>query len=186
MTKSILKGAGERLSAREFEEVLIAWGERSLRVVENAMVTDWLPAEHQIALDDAMHQVLGGDALCGFHEAFVQQSAPRLLGSFLQGVTNLFGEGSRALVRALPKAWTFVTRDLGHVETRNLDGLDRPTVEVAYVGLPPQLRHETFVIVSRGGQLGTIKLISGAGGSVETLAGKIEQGHLVHRVSFDV
>ncbi len=184
VTKSMLKAAGEKLAPADYDQIIEIWGPAAMQAVEQAVVTEWLPAEHQLRFDQATHDVLGPARFEEFHADFVVYSAPRLLGAFLKGVTNIFSEGSRTLVRALPKAWTFVTRGLGHVETRNVEGAQLPTVEVAYVELPECCRTETFCRVTRAGQIGTVRLINEGRGRVETDAETIAEGRVAHRVVF--
>lgn len=186
VTKSLLEAAAQQLDAGCYAEIRGQLRGEVTDAVERSLNMDWLDATHQVAIDEVMREVLGDDGLVDFHRRFVEHSAPRLLGAFLKGVANVFGESPRAILRAMPKAWAFVTRDLGRVETRNLDGLDGGdnSVEVRYVDLPDCLRTPTFVLVTRGGQLGGLALI-GMDGDVETDDAELGSGRVTHRLRLE-
>ena len=179
----MLRAIRDRLPPDEVRQVEDKLGAHPLSILEGSLITEWLPARHQVALDQAVHEVIGDERIVQFHEHYVHQSAPRMLGSFARSVTNLFGEGPRILARAMPKAWSFVTRDLGEVETSTVDNAPRPTVRVRYVNLPPLLRNRTFELISRGGQMGVLAFAGGKG-IVTTDGTELERGIVTHEIEF--
>jgi hypothetical protein len=124
--------------------------------IEQATRTDWIPAEYQIAIDRAVLEELGEQALIDFVVRYTEKAGDLpLFGSIARGAMNLFGGGPMAAFRIAPRTWGFAARHCGAME---VDVLAERDVRVRYVDLPEVLRDPVMAVTTHGGVIGMVSM----------------------------
>lgn len=180
LARSLLESV-DRLDDALRRRVYELAGPEHVRAIRDAPRTSWLEAEHQIAVDGAIAEVLGNAALERMIREYVSRASDTpLFKPLMRGAIALFGLTPASIYRILPRAWGMTSREAGIVSERVID--DRHH-EVTYAQLPELMRVESIAVTTRGSLLGMLDLV-GHGGTVETDLGQLPDGKIVHRIAW--
>ena len=122
---------------------------QSRAAIDGAGPIAWLDLEHHRLVCEAIRDVLGDpDYRAHFCDATVHSGRMPLFRPLVQGFLRLFGPTPASTVRAAPRAWSHIFRDLGRFGVGE-EG-DR-TIDAEVVSLHPALRRtETFALGVQG------------------------------------
>lgn len=180
LAKALLDAIDE-LPGTERSRVLDRVAAHHVETIRQTPRTSWINAEHQLAVDTAIAEGLGDDALERRLRAYVSRARESpLFRPLISGAVSLFGLTPASLYRILPRAWDMTSRNAGVIYVRPLG--DRAH-EIRYDELPEVMRVPCLAVATRGSTLGILDIV-GFDGAVETDVSALERGVLVHRVSW--
>ena len=105
-----------------------------LAAIEEATGTDWLPVEHDVALANALHAVLGADGHYAFNvDTFQHATRGPLLRALVALATAFFGYDAGRWGSWLPRAWTLIFSECGTMTVERREG----EATLTLTGLPP-------------------------------------------------
>lgn len=138
--------------------------------IAKAKVDDWLPAEHTVAVCDALVEVLGAERAFEFWRDIVHDSwVGGLLGPLAnkmkpaEGEVQAIGEGVMALA---PSAWLLSARNCGEIAAdRDADG----RLKLEARNLPPAVKGSVGIRVMYAGAVKGMLGFSGLSADVEIL-----------------
>jgi hypothetical protein len=138
----------EILGAGEAHRVRHALGDSRVATIEQAGRMEWLPLEIDVALTDAVGEVVGMDGVRRWARTSIQQSLDGpLLGPLRDGAVRLFGLAPAKILKWAPRAWSHVYKNAGTL--RFLEPEDAEArVELHHRDPPPDFRDSKAVLES--------------------------------------
>jgi hypothetical protein len=161
-TRTVLDYFRSALSATIYERVYARVPERSRQSIDKASTFDWLPAEHHMAIADALSAILGNDDAETQWRRMTGTSFDKpIFRPLFQGALSLFSASPITMARVLPAGWGLIAADAG-VFTIEPGSTDHGVV--CWSNIPrPILACPAFLAAWRGGLHAFIDVLGRAG-----------------------
>lgn len=159
--KSVLAAVDRERRAHDIRR---ATGDLVVARIEAASGMDWLPVEHDVALANGLHAVLGAAGHAAFNEAMMAESyRGPLLGTLVQTAFLVIGNDPARWARWIPKGWSLAFRDCGEWRVE-----PRTPFELALTlsGMAPACARDAVWPGSVGSSLGALMHVAGVDGSI--------------------
>jgi hypothetical protein len=145
----------------------------SIEQIESTTRLDWLAAELDMEITEAVHKVLGPERSAHFWKgALLDVMETPLLKPLVDGAIAIFGLSPSNLLKWSPRIWEAVYRNCG---TLTLTTAGTATAEVVYDSIPPVLRRSPDFIEAMRGSFETLFVLAQVQGVVV-----VEEMDLVH------
>lgn len=152
----------DRLGPEAAARVRVVLGEERIAQIE-APPTDWLPIEVDIALTEAVHEVLGEGGVRRWSREALATSLDKPFMRPLLGALRVFGLTPAGYTKLGPRGWGAIYRDCG---TLVREALDDRHVLLRHVGVPPVMHASVPYAEGIAGAFEVVFTLCGVDGEV--------------------
>lgn len=154
----------------------------SLEQIVSTTRLDWLSADLDMDVTEAVHQVLGPERSAHFWKgSLLDVMETPLLKPLIDGAIAIFGLSPGNLLKWAPRIWEAIYRNCG---TLTLTAAGTATAEVVYESIPPALRRSPDFIEALRASFETVFVLAQVQGVVVVEEMDLTHGRAVYAFSW--